>query len=633
MTTTAEACVEKYLQEQAAQQPIDKKTKKQRAALRKQVQEYAKLEAEQAEGRAKRDELRDELTPLLEAEVADGDGRWVSEEWLESALSKPPTKVKSIANECLVCEHKGPNPRALHLMRLISSDAWRLLHCKFSGGPELKESGCQVCVSANVSDQKQAAETADVQSELACALAQPAPAGGGGGSVAYHVPKTLGKRLAKLVADKFEDVTSELCCEHGNFKAAAESRLVDEATWRLVGKLFGASKPLVDGGNEARACDICAETRRRESESVKSEKAERQNKRTRLSRLLEDEMALSISNISTSPQLYVVDASWLQLWRESMRDKKATARFEKNGPINAQRVLCKCGNLRMRPELCTSWRRLEEAHAPNSHVASSGAESARDESLGAELCLLNEAEAKELADGNATAFENLPTVMYVPGKAGVLGSLAPGKITVCDQGCAEEALSVALADVTGFEEQPIYIHKVSQRPSAPAEKGNTTNAPLVDVAAADAVSAAAGGGNRRSRRSSVGAELSLKVSGRMSVNNLKLMIFGANDCAPSQQRLFYANEELSDNERSLADAGVVPKAKLTLWVDTSVEADVGAAMELLNQQTAEEKTGKPRKSEDGFLGSALLGSSFPAASVVAMEVEEEDLEEDALTVM
>ena len=38
MTTTAEACVEAYLQEQAAQAPVDKKTKKQRAALRKQVE-------------------------------------------------------------------------------------------------------------------------------------------------------------------------------------------------------------------------------------------------------------------------------------------------------------------------------------------------------------------------------------------------------------------------------------------------------------------------------------------------------------------------------------------------------------------------------------------------------------------
>ena len=37
MTTTAEACLEAYLKEQA-QAPLDKKTKKQRAALRKQVE-------------------------------------------------------------------------------------------------------------------------------------------------------------------------------------------------------------------------------------------------------------------------------------------------------------------------------------------------------------------------------------------------------------------------------------------------------------------------------------------------------------------------------------------------------------------------------------------------------------------
>ena len=47
-------------------------------------------------------------------------------------------------------------------------------------------------------------------------------------------------------------------------------------------------------------------------------------------------------------------------------------------------------------------------------------------------------------------------------------------------------------------------------------------------------------------------------------------------------------------------------------------------MALLSQQTVEEKTGKPRKSEDGFLGSALLGSSFPtAAAAMEVVVEEE----------
>ena len=57
MTTTAEACVEAYLKEQAAQAPIDKKTKKQRAALRKQVEALFADDALVLLGRAQLSEI------------------------------------------------------------------------------------------------------------------------------------------------------------------------------------------------------------------------------------------------------------------------------------------------------------------------------------------------------------------------------------------------------------------------------------------------------------------------------------------------------------------------------------------------------------------------------------------------
>mmetsp|Transcript_22827 Transcript_22827/g.70330 ORF Transcript_22827/g.70330 Transcript_22827/m.70330 type:complete len:522 (-) Transcript_22827:249-1814(-) len=57
MTTTAEACVEAYLQEQAKQQPVDKKTKKQRAALRKQVEALFADDALLLLGRAQLSEI------------------------------------------------------------------------------------------------------------------------------------------------------------------------------------------------------------------------------------------------------------------------------------------------------------------------------------------------------------------------------------------------------------------------------------------------------------------------------------------------------------------------------------------------------------------------------------------------
>ena len=56
MTTTAEACVEAYLKEQA-QPPVDKKTKKQRAALRKQVEALFADDALLLLGRAQLSEI------------------------------------------------------------------------------------------------------------------------------------------------------------------------------------------------------------------------------------------------------------------------------------------------------------------------------------------------------------------------------------------------------------------------------------------------------------------------------------------------------------------------------------------------------------------------------------------------
>ena len=494
--------------------------------------------------------------------------------------------------------------------------------------------------------QHQAAQTAGSQAALASALSSQRPPSvvpGAPGKL-YHVPRTLGKRLAKMATDGVDDATAELRCEHERLRAGAESRLVGEETWRLVGQVFGRSQPLVDGDDAAMRCTICADAMRKVAEVSKTEKAERQTKRARLQRLLDDEMPLSLCDVQESvpppeanhlegvvttasggggaqPVLYMVCSEWLQLWRESMRDKKATVKLGAAGPINAACALCDHRLLRVRPSLCRSWRKLEQAYGQADHDPSA-AEAARDDSLGAQIRLVTAAEAVELACGASGALEELPACEYVGGAEGRLGQLRAVRPIVCDQGCADEALSKALAEVTGFEEQLIYIHKAAQRPTKSSggtsveSSSNNTIAPaaLVDGgAAADAAAAVAmASASRRSRRSSGGADFSLRVSGGMSVNNLKLMLFHAHEVAPSQQRLYFGGSELVDSEATLADAGVVPRSKMVLWVDTSVAADAEEAMALLSQQSAEEKTGKPRRAEDGFLGSALIGSSLPA---------------------
>ena len=106
MTTTAEACVEAYLKEQAAQAPIDKKTKKQRAALRKQVEALFADDALLLLGRAQLSEINaagkyalplSELAalPRLKSLLKNQDG----EALIRAALED--SELVSISNECV----------------------------------------------------------------------------------------------------------------------------------------------------------------------------------------------------------------------------------------------------------------------------------------------------------------------------------------------------------------------------------------------------------------------------------------------------------------------------------------------------------------------------------------------------
>ena len=56
--------------------------------------------------------------------------------------------------------------------------------------------------------------------------------------------------------------------------------------------------------------------------------------------------------------------------------------------------------------------------------------------------------------------------------------------------------------------------------------------------------------------------------------------------------------KLGDADADLASLGVVPRATLQLFVDSSVEADVQAALDALSQQTSDERHGKPRRAEE-----------------------------------
>ena len=63
--------------------------------------------------------------------MAEGDGRWIGEEWMETCLAQPPRLTRreggAIDLAPLQCEHGRACPHKVDGMRLISSRAWATL--------------------------------------------------------------------------------------------------------------------------------------------------------------------------------------------------------------------------------------------------------------------------------------------------------------------------------------------------------------------------------------------------------------------------------------------------------------------------------------------------------------------------
>ena len=619
------------------------------ARLHAEIAEYERLSAEQEQGRRERAALNEEVRGIVETPTSLGDGRWISEAWLEKGLGLPPSLPGEIANQPLACPHGCADPSKVGQMRLISSALWSTLHARFGGGPEMPDDGCEVCVTALRAQQQNEAEVATLHKNLDAALSQPSPSTQGDApphACCYHVPKQLGKRWRKLLAEGQSDVTAGLLCEHGQLRAMPETQLVDHPTWQLVRQVFTASAPLVLG--QVEQCDQCAEAQRMLTEGTKHERAERQLKRKRLERLING-TSLSLMDVQgawaeappsadengggasamnmdadadAQPRLYAIEAAWLERWRATMSTNgKAPQQRAPICPMSACQLICEHGKLRLSPELCADWCALVEEHAPidaSGASAPSAAEAAARRRLGATVALMTAGEAAELSGAHGDVQE-LPACAYVRDTEGgaPLGRLAP-QPAVCAS-CAEAAMAEALAEVINFVDEPIHIHRVSHRPSAAATApGAGGSRSTVDGSGDTAPAAPAIGGGpsaRRSRRSGGGAAFSVRASGETSVNNFKLLIMQQDESlAPNQMALFFEGHELSDPDRSLSSHNIVAGEKVQLLLDTTVKPDFESAWDALARQTTEEKQGKPCKVEDGFAGSALLGSSFSALS-------------------
>ncbi|ERM99417.1 hypothetical protein AMTRI_Chr12g267000 [Amborella trichopoda] len=113
--------------------------------------------------------------------------------------------------------------------------------------------------------------------------------------------------------------------------------------------------------------------------------------------------------------------------------------------------------------------------------------------------------------------------------------------------------------------------------------------------------------SKRSRRTSAGESVNLKVSGSTSVYQLKMMIWESLGVVKENQSLHKGTMEISDESLTLADLNILPGD--ALWVtDTQVHDDRDIAEELSQEKL------EPQPMEEGFKGTLLTSSSLPRDS-------------------
>ena len=242
--------------------------------------------------------------------------------------------------------------------------------------------------------------------------------------------------------------------------------------------------------------------------------------------------------------------------------------------------------------------------------------------MGARGVLVSADEVLELSQADSLAGCNLPRceLRDVDGKGG--GDCGESVVFATDPDVCETCANVLATEVMGalleYSEEPLHVRKLVVLPTeaVAATGGGAENGGAGSEGGAGAAAAADGGGSgasssgrRRSSRASAGSNVSVVASSSSSVLNLKMRIYQATDWVPSQQRLFVEGAELADDAQTLHEAAVLPNSTVHVFVDTSRPSEMPDMDEVIGAAGG----GKQRVQEDGFVGSALVSSTFGAA--------------------
>ncbi|ONM54361.1 UBP26 [Zea mays] len=505
-------------------------------------------------------ERRQEVKSVLtEAPAGPGDDSyfWISTDWLRQWADNI-TPPSSIDNGAIQCEHGKVPASKVTSMKRLSSVAWQKLHSKYGGGPILNSDDfCMECLK----DGAKSAVSADVYRERRASLktlAEAALAGNCPDGPSYFISKTwlthwLRRKNADIPSDGDNGPTSALRCCHGDFlpehAPGAKRVSVPEILWLFLYQTVHEKKAddTVTFPSDSHPCETCS----RELSDVAS--VEVNLRAVKLKQRQNHEKLISGKSFALHPgqKYYLVPSSWLSEWRAYI-----TATGKNISSLPEPQTL----EAVARSLICEKHSRLLQR--PLDLVLKRGSIIQKASNTDG-LTIIPEYDWKLFSEE---------------------WSATPGKE------CIGERESCALVEKLNYQNEDIHVYFVHGK-----------EAPKSIKEASKAVTVPDRRTSKRSRRTSSGNSISLKVSGSTSVYQLKLMIWESLGIVKENQMLHKGSVEIEDDFATLADKSIFPGD--FLWVrDSEIYENRDIADEISEQKD------DMLQAEEGFRGTLLTST-------------------------
>ncbi|KQK13052.1 ubiquitin carboxyl-terminal hydrolase 26 isoform X2 [Brachypodium distachyon] len=555
------------------------------------VKECEEYESKKDKLLASIQERRDEVRAVLTEAPAPPDDDsyfWISADWLRQWAdnANPPS---SIDNSPIQCEHGKVPASKVTSMKRLSAKAWQKLLSKYGGGPVLSRNDvCMECLK----DGAKTAVSADVYRDRKASLknlAEAALAGIIPEGPSYFVSKTwlthwLRRKNADIPSDPDNVPTSALRCSHGDLlpehAPGAKRVSVPESLWLFLYETVNAREAdnIATFPSDCQPCEICGEKLSVVASVEDNLRAIKLKQRQRHEKLI------SGKGFALHPgqKYYLVPSSWLSEWRTYIT---ATGKNVSSLPepqsleVVINSLKCeKTDGLAIISE--SDWILFSEewniTHGNGASAEIICSNSSQDKLHGSSeaMIILDEDPDQSINDANNSLEDSSPYIRTDP--------------EVCEE-CIGEIESCALVQKLNYQNEDIHVYLVRGKEAPKSIREACPALPIPDRRT-----------TKRSRRTTSGNSINLKVSGSTSVYQLKLMIWESLGIVKENQKLHKGSVEIEDDLATLADKAIFPGD--VLWVKDSEMFENRDIADEISEQKADVSA------EEGFRGTLLTSS-------------------------